>query len=205
MFLCFFEFFFWFLFIPGHPHATFVLHIVFSVTDCTHSIMRDRQPFPQLSRKVCCALDTETQCDELRRDDLECRAIRALNFVQVGELSSARQVLEGAVKNVRSAKRGIAGGPSGMFVEHFRPLLDSGDVIRLVSRTMAQQMSAAVESATGPFQHALSTRAGCEYVAEDASGVNTIPQGGGGEQGDPLMPLLFSLGQHSEGHSMDRS
>ena len=24
-----------------------------------------------------------------------------------------------------------------------------------------------------------------------------IPQGEGGEQGDPLMPLLFSLGQHS--------
>ena len=38
-----------------------------------------------------------------------------------------------------------------------------GDVIRrLVSRTMAQQMSAAVESATAPFQCALSTRAGCE-------------------------------------------
>ena len=46
------------------------------------------------------------QCDEqaavIRRrkgrrgDDLEHRAIRALNFVQVGELSSARQALEGA-------------------------------------------------------------------------------------------------------------
>ena len=23
-----------------------------------------------------------------------------------------------------------------------------------------------------------------------------IPQGGGGEQGDPLMPMLFALGQH---------
>ena len=29
------------------------------------------------------------------------------------------------LKNVRSAKRGVAGGPSGMIVEHFRPLLDS--------------------------------------------------------------------------------
>ena len=135
-----------------------------------------------------------------------------------------------------------------------------GDVIRrLVSRTMAQQMSAAVESATAPFHYALSTRAGCECIAhalqgltdvdpsttiisidgisafdqisraamldglmnverggkvvpfvrmfygspssylwDDASGVtHTIPQGEGGEQGDPLMPLLFSLGQHS--------
>ena len=26
--------------------------------------------------------------------------------------------------------------------------------------------------------------------------VHTIPQGEGGEQGDPLMPLLFCLGQH---------
>ena len=33
---------------------------------------------------------------------------------------------------------------------------------------------------------------------EDSSGVtHMIPQGEGGEQGDPLMPFLFSLGQHS--------
>ena len=37
-----------------------------------------------------------------------------------------------------------------------------------------------------------------EYLWEDATGtVHTIPQGEGGEQGDPLMPLLFSVGQHS--------
>ena len=35
------------------------------------------------------------------------------------------------------------------------------------------------------------------YLWEDSSGItHTIPQGEGGEQGDPLMPLLFSLGQH---------
>ena len=101
---------------------------------------------------------------------MERRAIKALNFIQVGELSSARQALEGAeiapgnddtlkqlpdtkrpdklrdpipqevlehvptmpfeldenmfLKNLRSAKRGIAGGPSGMTVGHLRPLLD---------------------------------------------------------------------------------
>ena len=34
-----------------------------------------------------------------------------------------------------------------------------------------------------------------EYFWEDATGtVHTIPQGEGGEQGDPLMPLLFSVG-----------
>ena len=36
-----------------------------------------------------------------------------------------------------------------------------------------------------------------EYLWEDSSGtVHTIPQGEGGEQGDPLMPLLFAVGQH---------
>ena len=35
------------------------------------------------------------------------------------------------------------------------------------------------------------------YLWEDAEGVvHTIHQGEGGEQGDPLMPLLFSVGQH---------
>ena len=36
------------------------------------------------------------------------------------------------------------------------------------------------------------------YIWEDAEGVkHSILQGEGGEQGDPLMPLLYSLGQHS--------
>ena len=36
------------------------------------------------------------------------------------------------------------------------------------------------------------------YLWEDSSGVTHIlPQGEGGEQGDPWMPFLFSLGQHS--------
>ena len=105
-----------------------------------------------------------------RGDDVESRAARALFFTQLGELSSARQALEGAEvapgnlatlgaltdttrrpavpreplprrilemapahpfrldedrfsKNLRSAKRGAAGGPSGMTTEHLRPLL----------------------------------------------------------------------------------
>ena len=41
-----------------------------------------------------------------------------------------------------------------------------GDVFRrLVARTMAQQLNAAVERATSPFQYALTTRAGVECVA----------------------------------------
>ena len=105
-------------------------------------------------------------------------------------------------RNVRSARRGAAGGPSGMTCDHLRPLLDSprdlhalfliaewsnivqlmrlgwmtalrkkdgvrvivaGEVIRrLVSRTIAQQLSPAVATATAPYQYALTTRAGCE-------------------------------------------
>ena len=206
--------------------------------------------------------------------------------------------------NLRSSRRGTAGGPSGMTNEHLRPLLDSerdmhlffrvaellargdvpenvasvlrkgrltalqkpgggvrgmaGDVIRrLVARTVAQQLGKAVEQATAPYQYALPTRAGCECVAhalqafcdldpkatvvsidgisaydlisrramlsglagveggakvlpfvnlfygspstywwEDAMGtVHEVHQGEGGEQGDAMMPLLFSFGQ----------
>ena len=171
------------------------------------------------------------------------RAIRALNCVQVGELSSARQALEGAEiapgnttlwnnslthpRDLTSCgtpfhKKSLNMSPQchsswehvlAKFEvcqtwvcrwtfrnddEHLRPLLDCprdhrlfctlaghmlgrmtalskpdggegiviGDVVRrLVARTMAQQLSDAVESATVPFQHALSTRAGCECIA----------------------------------------
>ena len=37
-----------------------------------------------------------------------------------------------------------------------------------------------------------------EYLWEDSGGVvHSIPQGEGGEHGDPMMPLLFSLGHHA--------
>ena len=133
-----------------------------------------------------------------------------------------------------------------------------GDIVRrLVSRTMAQQLSKVVERCTAPYQYAMSTKAGTECIAhalqmlteldpqatvvsidgvgaydtisrkamlealarmpgealafvrllcgqpsqflwEDAeSTVHTVAQGEEGEQGDPLMPLLFSSGQHA--------
>ena len=281
---------------------------------------------------------------------LKHRISRAEALVHLGELSAARQALEGAEvvpgsietlnelrkrpsvprevcppelirhrpavlfaldddnlsKNLRSAKRGAAGGPSGMTVEHLQPLLDhpkdlrlfvqvperlargqvperiqaalrmgrltalrkadgkirgivAGDVVRrLVARTMSQQLMDTVQQATAPFQCAMATKAGCEcishvlqaltelnpsatilsvdgmsahdmrsrkamlqglsnveggraalpfvsmfcgapsqYLWEDDSGtVHTIDQGEGGEQGDAMMPLLHSLGQH---------
>ena len=216
------------------------------------------------------------------------------------------------LQNLRSARKGVAPGPSGMICEHLRPLLENprdshrfflmaeqlaqgvapeaaihavrvgrltalrkpdggvrgivaGDVVRrLIARTMAQQMTDAVKLATSPYQYALSTRAGCEcishvlqglteldynatvlsidgisafdlisrgamlqalrdvspaalpfvrqfygnpsrYLWEDDEGVvHEIDQGEGGEQGDPLMPLLFSLGQHAALRAVQR-
>ena len=101
-----------------------------------------------------------------RRDAQNQTERRALRFVQMGELSSGRQALEGAElavgnahtltelrkrparpidpipdahphvpvfnldekifsRNVRSARKGAAGGPSGMTSDHSCPLLDS--------------------------------------------------------------------------------
>ena len=207
-------------------------------------------------------------------------------------------------RNLRSSRRGAAAGPSGMTMEHLRPLLDdarslhsfflvaeqlaraqvpdgvvdfvrlgrltaltkpdggvrgivAGDVVqRLVARTMSRQLGQAVQRATSPCQCAMTTKAGCECIAHalqdrtevdpeatitsidgvgpfdliprrtmleglqrvsaeavpfarmfhgrrseylwesDSGEVHNIPQGEGGEQGDAMMPLLFSLGQH---------
>ena len=208
--------------------------------------------------------------------------------------------------NLRTSRRGAAGGPSGMTAEHLRVVLDSpsctsllgeaasqlaqgnipeevvrairlgrmtalqkpdggvrcivvGDVFRrVVARTIAQQFAKLGEAATHPFQYALSTRAGTECVThivqamtsedreatimsidgigaydlvsrnamfrgvadmvdgdklvpfmrlfygspstflweDDEGTVHHVRQGEGGEQGDPLMPLLISLGLH---------
>ena len=44
------------------------------------------------------------------------------------------------------------------------------------------------------------------YLWEDSLGrVHTITQGEGGEQGDAMMPLLFSLGQHAALERVQRS
>jgi hypothetical protein len=149
-----------------------------------------------------------------------------------------------------TALRKPAGGVRGIVV---------GDVLRrLVARTMAQVFAAEIETATSPFQYALSTRAGTECVAhilqsltkadpratilsidgigafdligrqamlhglmqlpdaskalpfvrmfygqpseylwyDDQGEVHSVFQAEGGEQGDPLMPALYALGQH---------
>ena len=123
---------------------------------------------------VCCtqAAVRRRRCRH-RSDNVPGRVARAEAVVHLGELSSARQVLEGAqlapgsrqmlqkltdqskrprearvpvppevgnhrpqshfnldgdwfLRNLRSARRGAAAGPSGMTVEHLQPLLDHG-------------------------------------------------------------------------------
>ena len=179
--------------------------------------------------------------------------------------------------NLRSARRGAAGGPSCMTVEHLQVLLDhskdakqlyqvaellsraevpvsvrdavrlgrltalqkpdggvrgivAGDIVRrLVARTMSQQLSAARDHRVGPSNNVsidgislydlISLSAMMQgihrvheaavlfvsmfygtastYLWEDDEGTtHKIVQGEGGEQGDAMMPLLFSLCQH---------
>ena len=120
-----------------------------------------------IEASVVCAEEAATASRRRRRrvdnNDAERRSLRAMKFVQLGELSSGRQALISAPgtsatlaqlrrrqdvprepvpdlprgvstfnldethfgRNVRSAKRGAAGGPSGMTCDHLRPLLDS--------------------------------------------------------------------------------
>ena len=108
------------------------------------------------------------------------------------------------LQNLRTVRRGAAGGPSGMrdngadstrFFDVSQAFAQAkipdeivsalrvgqltalekpngglrgvivGDVIRWLAKTMSQQFMARFEDATKPFQHALSTRAGCESIA----------------------------------------
>ena len=194
-------------------------------------------------------------------DGIEKRISKAEALVHMGEVSSARQALEGSslapgteatlntlrdpskqprepqtpvlrelsspeprslfnleigfCRNLRSARRGATAGPSGMTVEHLQPLLDMprdlraffqagevvqgtstvvwgrmtalekpnggvygivvGDIVRrLVARTMSQQMMEEVQSATAPFQIAMSTRGGCECIAHALQGLTEM-------------------------------
>ena len=62
-------------------------------------------------------------------------------------------------------------------------------------------MLAGLEGVTGgtsvlPFVHLFCGRPSTYLWEDDCGTVHTINQGEGGEQGDPLMPLLFAVGQH---------
>ena len=82
-------------------------------------------------------------------------------FFRAAEMLARGEVPDGVASIIRrgrmTALQKPAGGVRGIV---------AGDIVRrLVARTISQQISSAVESATAPFQYALSTRAGCECVA----------------------------------------
>ena len=75
---------------------------------------------------------------------------------QVAQGRITPTVIEAIRMGRMTALRKANGGVRGIVV---------GDVLRrLVARTMPQQLGPKVESATAPFQYALSTRAGSECV-----------------------------------------
>ena len=100
----------------------------------------------------------------------------ARTFVQLGELSSARQALHEARVQL-----------SGSFQVGHRRLskpnggvrgIVAGDVIRrLAARTVAKQLSKVVKTAPSPFQHALSTKARSASIVRDQSGDNLCVRG----------------------------
>ena len=47
-----------------------------------------------------------------------------------------------------------------------------------------------------PFVRCFYGRTSTHLWEDEVGDTQEIPQGEGGEQGDPFMPLLFSLGQH---------
>ena len=154
------------------------------------------------------------------RDEEEGRSDRARSLVQMGESSAAREALEAApvapgtmatlgkltdprrrppllreelcqevvnsvparlfelhpvefLVSMRTARRGAAAGPSGMTADHLSTILDN-------------------EAGSTLLVEAASRLVFLRRTRRDAAN----PTGEGGEQGDPLMPLLLSLGQH---------
>ena len=86
---------------------------------------------------------------------------------KLGERFARAQVPQPIVDAIRmgrvTALRKRDGGVRGIV---------AGDVFRrLVARTIAKQLGEEVESATSPFQYALSPRAGCECVAHVLQGI----------------------------------
>ena len=105
--------------------------------------------------------------DDLRtlRPLLNCRSDLVV-LHKLGERFARAQVPQPIVDAIRmgrvAALRKRDGGVRGMA---------AGDVFRrLVARTIAKQLGE-VESATSPFQYALSTRAGCECVPQVLQGI----------------------------------
>ena len=75
--------------------------------------------------------------------------------------------------------------------------VDGASGFDLISRAMMRGLLRVEGGSQALFFIRMFCGALSEHLWEDFSGiVRTIPQGEGGEQGDPLMPLLFAVGQH---------
>ena len=91
-------------------------------------------------------------------------------FFRVSERLARAQIPEGVADLLRLGRITALSKPDG----GVRGIV-AGDVVRrLVARTIAKQLSTAVEQATSPHQYALTTRAGCECVAHVLQGLTEV-------------------------------
>ena len=91
-------------------------------------------------------------------------------FFRVSERLARAQIPEGVVDLLRLGRITALSKPDG----GVRGIV-AGDVVRrLVARTIAKQLSTAVERATSPHQYALTTRAECECVAHVLQGLTEV-------------------------------
>ena len=74
--------------------------------------------------------------------------------------------------------------------------IDGVSTFDLISRGAMMQGLREVKKEALPFVRLFYGQPSTYLWEDDDNIVHSIPQGEGGEQGDPLMPLLFSLGQH---------
>ena len=82
-------------------------------------------------------------------------------FVRVGSLLVSGNVPPAIAQAIRLGRMTVLSKPDGGVRG-----IAVGDIIRrLVARSIAKQITKKVEAMTAPFQHALSTKAGCECVA----------------------------------------
>ena len=80
---------------------------------------------------------------------------------RVASLLAVGQVPDPILEQVRLGRMTALSKPDG----GVRGIVVGNIFRRLVARTIAKQVAEKVEAATAPFQHALSTKAGCECVA----------------------------------------
>ena len=74
--------------------------------------------------------------------------------------------------------------------------IDGVSAFDLISRGAMMQGLREVKEEALPFVRLFHGQPSTYLWEDDDNIVHSIPQGEGGKQGDPLMPLLFSLGQH---------